>query len=250
MPAAQCLQCANWPMYSDYCGMGPLLNTTVMCLLSFSGLQNYVPYDVSVTTFYTNDSQSAASMLALPITAYPWMSIGLLRKLYNIPTGTVGSETKNSQAVVEFLGQVCTSSTHECVYVCSCSLLVLRILRSSSIPFGTRSLGKCQRHRGGISSACKVHSHLSPPSVLGSLTLYYSAEPGAEANLDIQYMMGLVRVSSLFFFCVCVCVSYVYIYLSFAFLLPLLVPRLLISAPLSSSISTLPMAARRISWTG
>lgn len=109
VPSAQCQQCASWTLYSSYCGMGPLLNTTVLCLMSFAGLQNYAPYNVSVTVDFDDGNSSEAYNLPLPITAFPWISIGLLRKLYNVPTGTVGGMDTNSMAVVEFLGQVCAT---------------------------------------------------------------------------------------------------------------------------------------------
>lgn len=120
VPTAQCQQCSNWALYSDYCGVGPLLDTTVLCLMSFSGLQNYAPYNVSVFTSFENGTDSATAALALPITSFPWISIGLLRKLYNVPTGTVGSQPHNSQAVVEFLGQVRCRHSVCFFFFCQC----------------------------------------------------------------------------------------------------------------------------------
>ena len=133
VPSAQCQQCASWALYSSYCGMGPLLNTTVLCLMSFAGLQNYAPYNVSVTVDFDDGNSSEAYNLPLPITAFPWISIGLLRKLYNVPTGTVGGMDTNSMAVVEFLGQVCTTHIKTITHK-SLSSVSLISPRSSTIP--------------------------------------------------------------------------------------------------------------------
>ena len=107
VPSSQCQQCSDWSLFSSYCGLGPLQDNTLLCLLSFPGLQNYAPYNVSVSVGYADGNDSDTFNLPLPVTAYPWISVGLLRKLYNVPTGTAGGVSSNSQAVVEFLGQVC-----------------------------------------------------------------------------------------------------------------------------------------------
>lgn len=162
-----CRQCVNWTGKSSRLYLCTqvaitydLSRNTVFCSLPLiDGIRNYVPANVSIRTQYSDGSQSAAAQYHAPVYTGKFVTPRTLTQRYQVPEGTSGSNPMNSRAVAEFLDQYYSPDDLNGFFD------VMGIPRQ-------------------------------PVNVIGPND---PTNPGGEASLDIQYIMGVApNVSTTF----------------------------------------------------
>ena len=157
----QCLPGSAWPQpFAGDAAASQFGLQAVYCLATLGGFSDFVPYNVTLTTWYADQTQSQTLQVAQLLVTLPWTDLALLRALYSVPPGTLAAGT--SQAVVEFLGEY----------------------------FSPQDLAQFLAANG-------LSPDATPVTVWGANN---ASEPGGEASLDIQLLAGLAPAGDSTFF--------------------------------------------------
>jgi tripeptidyl-peptidase-1 len=156
----QCSQCRNWGgnFFSKCNGTDTQFgysDSSVYCFYAFNNLPNYVPLNYTITTTYQSGAQSSSYSYGAPIYLSRWVLPQTLQQTYGVPLGlTNRNEQNQGQSVSEFLGEYYSPTDLSQFFALA-----------------------------GLTDE-KVDYVYGPNDV---------NNPGGEASLDIQYLMGVSR---------------------------------------------------------